>query len=37
MELAKNIFFNTDKLVGNTTVKVSYTGNLFQNNISIRF
>ena len=32
MELAKNIFFNTDKLVGNTTVKVSYTGNLFQNN-----
>ncbi len=32
MELAKNIFFNTDKLVGNTTVKVSYTGSLFQNN-----
>lgn len=32
MELAKNIFFNTDKLIGNTTVKVSYTGNLFQNN-----
>ena len=32
MELAKNIFFNTDKLVGNTTVKISYTGNLFQNN-----
>lgn len=32
MELAKNIFFNTDKLIGNTTVKVSYTGKLFQNN-----
>ena len=32
MELAKNIFFNTDKLVGNTTVKISYTGELFQNN-----
>ncbi len=31
MELTKNIFFNTDKLVGNTTVKVSYTGGLFQN------
>lgn len=31
MELSKNIFFNTDKLVPNTTVKISYTGNLFQN------
>ena len=31
MELVKNIFFNTDKLVENTTVKISYTGNLFQN------
>ena len=31
MELIKNIFFNTDKLVANTTVKISYTGNLFQN------
>ncbi len=30
MELTKNIFFNTDKLVANTTVKVSYTGKLFQ-------
>lgn len=30
MELTKNIFFNTDKLVANTTVKISYTGNLFQ-------
>lgn len=32
MELAKNIFFNTDKLIRNTTVKISYTGDLFQNN-----
>ena len=32
MELTKNIFFNTDKLVENTTVKISYTGTLFQNN-----
>ena len=31
MELVKNIFFNTDKLIENTTVKISYTGNLFQN------
>ena len=31
MELTKNIFFNTDKLVENSTVKISYTGNLFQN------
>ena len=30
MELVKNIFFNTDKLVENQTVKVSYTGNFFQ-------
>lgn len=30
MELTKNIFFNTDKLVENTTVKISYTGKLFQ-------
>lgn len=30
MELVKNIFFNTDKLVGNTKVKISYTGALFQ-------
>ena len=29
MELIKNIFFNTDKLVENTTVKVSYTGKFF--------
>lgn len=31
MELTKNIFFNTDKLIENTRVKISYTGNLFQN------
>ena len=31
MELTKNIFFNTDKLVENTGVKVSYTGKFFQN------
>lgn len=31
MELTKNIFFNTDKLVENTKVKISYTGQLFQN------
>ena len=30
MELVKNIFFNTDKLVENSTVKISYTGKLFQ-------
>ena len=32
MELVKNIFFNTDKLIENSTVKLSYTGELFQNN-----
>lgn len=32
MELVKNIFFNTDKLTPNSTVKISYTGKLFQNN-----
>ncbi len=30
MELVKNIFFNTDKLVENTNVKISYAGKLFQ-------
>ena len=30
MELTKNIFFNTDKLVENTLVKISYTGEFFQ-------
>lgn len=32
MELTKNIFFNTDKLVENSSVKISYTGKLFQDN-----
>ena len=31
MELSKNIFFNTDKLVENTDIKISYTGSLYQN------
>ena len=30
MELTKNIFFNTDKLVENSKVKISYTGQFFQ-------
>ena len=30
MELTKNIFFNTDKLVENSKVKISYTGAFFQ-------
>ncbi|MBR6034248.1 MAG: hypothetical protein IKP28_05945 [Clostridia bacterium] len=30
MELSKNIFFNTDKLVENQVVKISYTGKFFQ-------
>ena len=30
MELSKNIFFNTDKLIENTIVKISYTGMFFQ-------
>ena len=32
MELVKNIFFNTDKLIQGSNVKISYTGKLFQNN-----
>ena len=32
MELSKNIFFNTDRLVQGSTVKVSYSGALFQAN-----
>ncbi len=32
MELVKNIFFNTDKLIENTKVKISYTGKLFDEN-----
>ena len=31
MELSKNIFFNTDKLVQNSKVKISYTGLFFEN------
>ena len=30
MELVKNIFFNTDKLIENSRVKISYTGKFFQ-------
>lgn len=30
MELSKNIFFNTDKLIENNSVKISYTGKFFQ-------
>ena len=29
MELCKNIFFNTDKLIENQKIKVSYTGKFF--------
>ena len=32
MELAKNIFFNTDRLIQYSKVKVSYSGALFQAN-----
>ena len=32
MELTKNIFFNTDKLIENSKVKISYTGMFFQDN-----
>lgn len=38
MELVKNIFFNTDKIVENTEIKITYAGYLFQNgsnNVSI--
>ncbi len=40
MELTKNIFFNTDKLVENSTVKISYTGKFFQDdseNVTIHY
>ena len=30
MELVRNIFFNTDKLIQNTTVKISYTGRFYE-------
>ena len=29
MELIKNIFFNTDKLIEDSNVKISYTGELY--------
>lgn len=32
MELLKDIYFNTDKLVENTNVKISYTGKFYQGN-----
>lgn len=32
MELVKNIFFNTDRLTPNSVIKISYTGDFFQNN-----
>ena len=32
MELIKDIYFNTDKLIENTKVKVSYTGKFYQKN-----
>lgn len=32
MELVKNIFFNTDKLIQNSTVKLSYTGKFYEEN-----
>ena len=31
MELVKNIFFNTDKIVENSKLKISYVGLLYQN------
>lgn len=31
MELIKNIFFNTDKIVENSKLKISYVGSLYQN------
>lgn len=34
MELLKNIFFNTDKLIEGTTVKLSYTGYLYSDSTS---
>lgn len=30
MELVKNIFFNTDKIVENSKLKISYVGSLYQ-------
>lgn len=33
MELFKNIFFNTDKIIGNTDIKLTYAGKLFQDGV----
>lgn len=32
MELVKNVFFNTDKLIENSAVKISYSGKFFEDN-----
>ena len=32
MELSKNIFFNTDRLVQLSKIKISYTGTLLEQN-----
>lgn len=40
MELVKNIFFNTDRLTANSTVKISYIGKFFQDGskeVTIRY
>ena len=37
MELVKNIFFNTDKLIEGTNVKISYTGRLFGGKLRVCF
>ena len=37
MELVKNIFFNTDKLIQNSRVKISYTGKFFEENSNEAF
>lgn len=33
MELFKNIFFNTDKIIGKTDIKLTYAGKLFQDGV----
>ena len=40
MELFKNVFLNTDKVVENTDIKITYAGKLFQNgaqNVQIHY
>lgn len=37
MELVKNVFFNTDKLIENTKIKISYTGKFFEENAETVF